>query len=300
MTAGGRLIHILTRPLAALPLGFHRACGRAFGRFLGRTVRYRRDVVIANLSRSFPEKKYDELSSICDRFYEHLATVFCEAIWFGGQSAEKLKASGIVRMTNPEVLNGYASEGRSVCVMAAHNGNWELYGGYLCYSPDIPLKLREKDVVVVFKKQTSGAWDSFMGWNRRAPLDDREHFEGMVETRSVMRHAVTHRHEFKIYNFITDQYPYSPRGIVEDVSFMHQTARAMTGAAAVAHAAGMAVLYLNMAVTDEGNYTMTYTEICPDASQEAPETIVRRFYALLEKDLEKQPFNYLWTHKRWK
>ena len=47
----------LVRALGALPLGFHYACSGFFTWILKDVMRYRRDVVMTNLSRSFPEKK---------------------------------------------------------------------------------------------------------------------------------------------------------------------------------------------------------------------------------------------------
>ena len=72
---GGTLLLCLTRPLALLPLGFHRACGRVLGRFIGKVVRYRRDVVMINLAKSFPEKRYDELAALCDRHHNRRSAV---------------------------------------------------------------------------------------------------------------------------------------------------------------------------------------------------------------------------------
>lgn len=300
-SAGFILIYILTRPLAHLPLGFHRACGRRLGRFMGKILRYRRDVVMTNLARSFPEKKYDELKDICNRSYEHLATIFCEAIWFGGcRNPERLQKAGIVEIIDPGKMNEYHDSGRSVCVMTTHIGNWELYGGYRYYTPGCELKYGENDICVVYKEPSSSAWAEFMAWNRLVPLDDPEGFEGMLESMKVMRYAVSHRNEPKIYHFNTDQYPYSPRGVIEDIEFMGQKSRAMSGAASLAHSFGMAVLYLNMRIDENGNYKWIYTPICSNAAEMSAEDIVREYYKLLEKDLREQPWNYLWTHKRWK
>ena len=40
--------------------------------------------------------------------------------------------------------------------------------------------------------------------------------------------------------------------------------------------------------------------IARDASELAPGEVMDRYYALLQKDIEAQPSNYLWSHKRWK
>ena len=53
----------MIRPWQYLPLGFHYAWG-AFLSGLMRVFRYRKDVALINLSRSFPELKYKEIRKI--------------------------------------------------------------------------------------------------------------------------------------------------------------------------------------------------------------------------------------------
>ena len=80
MMIGSVILLSLMRALAALPLRFHYACAGFFSWLLKDVLRYRRDVVMANLSRSFPEKKYDELKVISDRFYKHFGNVIAGTI----------------------------------------------------------------------------------------------------------------------------------------------------------------------------------------------------------------------------
>ena len=102
------------------------------------------------------------------------------------------------------------------------------------------------------------------------------------------------------YNIVTDQYPYSDSSKVRVSDFMHQPTWSMDGAPALAHKLGMAVLYLRMREMEDGNYEMTFVPICKDARQMEEKDILDRYYALLQEDIEEQPWNYLWTHKRWK
>jgi len=101
------------------------------------------------------------------------------------------------------------------------------------------------------------------------------------------------------YSFITDQSPYTDmkHPVVE---FMHQPTQMMTGATALASKLGMAVVYLRYECREEGGYRMTFVPISDNAKGEDPVKLMERYYALLQEDLEKQPWNYLWTHKRWK
>ena len=62
-TFGASLVRVLLWPVSILPLGFHRSCGRAVGRIAGSLLGYRRDVVLTNISRCFPEMNYDEVSA---------------------------------------------------------------------------------------------------------------------------------------------------------------------------------------------------------------------------------------------
>lgn len=289
----------LLRGLGALPLGFHQACGRALGFLAGRVFRYRRDVVMTNLARSFPDKKYTELKVICRDFYRHFGDILGEAVWFGGcTDPQRLKKAGIVRMTNPEELERLYNDTGSVFVLAAHTGNWELFGGYVSYADDF--KVPENDVCVVYKKLSSEVWEPLMRDNRRAPIVDKEHYEGLLESLGVMRYMVTHRSEHKVYNFITDQFPYRGSTRIDVGDFMHQPTQSMDGGAKLAAKFGMSITYLSFLPESRGHYTMTFKTICEDASQMSPEDIMKKYYELLQQDLEAVPWNWLWTHKRWK
>lgn len=298
---GASLVRVLLWPLSKMPLGFHRACGKGLGWLLGSVVRYRRDVVMTNLSRSFPDKKYAELSDICKRFYKHMGCIFTEAIWFGGcTKGKRLDKTGIVRMHGTGLLNSFLDSGKSVFVMYSHMGNWELIGGYGHYSPDVPQHFGEHNVCVIYRRLSSPVWDKFIARNRVAPLQDPDGFEGMIETFQVLRYILSHRNEPKLYNFNGDQFPYSSSSCVDVGEFMHQPTLSMDGAPALARKLGMPLVYMSMFVREDGGYDATFRLIAEDSSKLSVKELLQRYYAMLEADLDEQPWNYLWTHKRWK
>ena len=131
-------------------------------------------------------------------------------------------------------------------------------------------------------------------------LDDPEHYEGMVESFNILRYALRHRDEKKLYNFITDQHPYSKSSCVDVDDFMGQPTKSMDGAVSLAHKLGMSVVYLGMKCREDGGYTMHFSLIAEDASTVTAREMLDSYYSLLEKDIREQPWNYLWTHKRWK
>ena len=298
---GYYVLRVLTWPLGKLPLGFHRAAGRFLGWLAGRVVRYRRDVVMTNLSRSFPDKKYEELISIADSNYRHFCTQFCEAIWFGTCDAARVRRAHVAEIEDVSVINGFYDSGRGGVVLIGHSGNWELMGGIKSYSygPE-GLHCPENDLCVVYKRLSSKAWNTFMNRNRIAPVVDKRQEEVEVETFDVLRYVIRHRDCRKTYFFITDQSPYSDSSCIKVADFMHQSTWSMNGGPALAIKLGMPVVYMSMRRKADYNYTIRFIPICADPTGMTDVQILDRYYELLQEDIEAQPWNYLWTHKRWK
>lgn len=298
-TIGTRIVEGWMHVHGRLPLSFLHACAGTLAWLLSHVVRYRRDVVLMNLSRSFPDRKYKEIQGIQKRFYRHLANIFAETVWFGACRGDKgrkrLKDSHLVEISNPGVLNAALQESAQVMILQTHTGNWELIGGLLQYAYDEPLLQDPARIAVTYDRLSSPLWNQVMADNRKAPVADLG-FDGYTESREVLRFAVTHRHEPFTYIFITDQFPYRFATRHEVGTFLNQPTVTMDGAAVLALKMNMAILYLRFEEREEGGYRITFVPV----EGTGPEEIMKTYYRLLEEDLKAQPWNYLWTHKRWK
>ncbi len=294
------LLKVPLRLLGLLPLRVHYALGRFVAWLAEDVVRYRRDVVMHNLTKAFPEKNVWDLKPIRKAFYQHFGELVAEAVWFGGcRNAKRLRRARLVEVENPEVAARLFEAAPSMVVMYSHCGNWELYGGIESYNyTDKPLPFNEQNFCVVYRELSSRAWDDVMRDNRFAPLKDRKHFPGYIETKDLIRYAYSHRDEKKIYNVNTDQRPYFESPANMEVDFLGQQVQTMTGAAALARKLGMSVAYLSMRRERRGHYVMRYEPICEDASKLGVAEIMQQYYRLVEADIRQQPENYLWTHQR--
>ena len=255
-----------------------------------------------NLARSFPEKKYSELRKIADDFYKHFGDLFAETFWFAGShDTKRLRDSHICEMEHADVLNRLYNDCPGVIVLTSHLGNWELTGGILnyVYAPD-KVDFGEKNTTVVYKELSNSFWDKVFGDNRCAPIAKENKETCYVESRKILRFVIAHRNEKRLYIFPTDQCPYKYASAHTVDNFMHQPTLTMTGGAALAHKFGFAVVYMAFKKKEDFGYKMSFREICPDASKFTPEDIMNKFYSYLEEDVNAQPENYLWTHKRWK
>ena len=302
MSAGVKITEMLMRLLALQPLKMHYFWGRCLSWFVSGPMHYRRDVVMINLARSFPEKKYSELRKIADDFYKHFGDLFAETFWFAGShDTKRLRDSHICEMEHADVLNRLYNDCPGVIVLTSHLGNWELTGGILnyVYAPD-KVDFGEKNTTVVYKELSNSFWDKVFGDNRCAPIAKENKETCYVESRKILRFVIAHRNEKRLYIFPTDQCPYKYASAHTVDNFMHQPTLTMTGGAALAHKFGFAVVYMAFKKKDDFGYKMSFREICPDASKFTPEDIMNKFYSYLEEDVNAQPENYLWTHKRWK
>lgn len=304
-TFGVRLTEGLMRLHGRLPLKYHYRLARLVTWLVRDVFRYRRDVVMTNLSRSFPELSYDALKDLCRRFYDHFGEIVAEMMWFGGCRGEKgrkrLVDSHIVEIANSAEFNAFFDRSSTVMLLNSHAGNWELMGGIAQYDYGDPA-LRHWDcpeVVVLYRALHNKFWDRVIGDNRCSPVSDRN-YEGYVEGRSILRYAVANRRRKKLYIFNTDQYPYWDVQHYSVGSFMNQPTEAMGGGAVLACKLGMSVAYIRWEQTERGHYRMTFVPLCDNAAESTPEDILKSYYAHLEEDIKAQPWNYLWTHKRWR
>ena len=298
-----RIVGAFLRLHGRLPLAYHYFWGDVAAWVLRRLLRYRVSIVDTNLARSFPELDYAALEQVKRRFYRHFGEIVAETLWLAGCRGERgiarFRRQALVETPDPSPLNRLHDTGRPVMVLAAHTGNWELLGTLLSTTRGKPCSVRPADIAVVYKRLTSRLWDAVLRENR-CGLVAHAGFDGYVESKQMLRFALEHRDEPRVYLFPMDQAPYAGTSRTAVGTFLHQETAAMTGGAALARKLGMAVVYLRFRCETRGRYTVEYLPICDDAAQMETEEIVRRYYALLEADIKAQPFNYLWTHKRWK
>jgi KDO2-lipid IV(A) lauroyltransferase len=81
---------------------------------------------------------------------------------------------------------------------------------------------------------------------------------------------------------------------------MHQQTNVMLGSVGLACRLSHSVMYLKMKRVERGRYEMTLIPMCVNASEMKQEDLMRKYYDLLEEEINETPANWLWTHKRWK
>jgi KDO2-lipid IV(A) lauroyltransferase len=287
------------RMVGSLPLKFHYFWADSITWLLKNIVHYRYSVVYTNLARSFPQLKYWELDKIAKDFYKHFAEMFAETIWFAGcyHKPERLRKQRIMEVVNQEVFNETYDAAPSVTVLTSHCGNWELLGGICSYNfnDNVPVVTQEH-LYVVYKELHNKVSDEVFKMNRRSPMVG---YEGMLESKEILRFVMNNKDRKIGYYIIGDQYPYQTKVEVDGL-FLNQKTLGMIAAFKLACKLSHAVLFARIDREERGHYKLKYEKICDNASDFTPEQLMRKYFDLLEEQIKDDPSNWLWTHKRWK
>lgn len=242
---------------------------------------YRKSVVYTNLARSFPEKNYGEINKIAKRFYRYFTDLYIETIRTLCFSRAKMNRK--VPVENPELLERYRQQGRSVIIVTAHYGNWEYLSKLSLYFP----------IKVAYKPQSVRAVDKLM-----THLRTHYQHDAIVPMQHIARFMLQHKMEMWYYIFIADQSP-SPQSKCW-VHFLNKETLFFGGAEKLAQSLDLPVLYAEMLRTGRGQYRLLFTPVCEYAAQLPEHEITRRCAELMEQTILREPAYWLWTHKRWK
>ena len=119
------LYYLVILPISALPFPILYAISDFLFFVLYRILGYRKKIVLGNIQRSFPEKTVKEHEEICRKFYHHFCDLVLESLKTFTISEKEVKKR--VVCINPEVIDKYFDQGRSVIIAGGHFNNWEIF-----------------------------------------------------------------------------------------------------------------------------------------------------------------------------
>ena len=247
--------------------------------------RYRRKVTRENLLRSFPEKDNRTIKAIERQFYRNLCDLFVEA-----PKMMRMGPNGYAKritITNPEVLEQLFERKKNLFYAIPHSGNWEWFGKMIpSFAPH--------NNVAVYKKVSNPVFDELMLYMRTKGIDAEP-----VEANSVFKHLVQHRNRWNAVLMIADQ---SPRGVESDywTMFLHQDTCWFSGMERMAKALDYAVVFVSMKRQGRGRYEVTYELVTDDPKATAEGQIMEQYVGCVERFIQENPDNWLWSHRRWK
>ncbi len=247
-------------------------------------IPYRKQVVLQNLSHSFPEKSKTEITKIAKAFYRHFCDLTVESFKMFAITEEELKERFVFK--NIDVFNSLFLQKQNIIMVGGHYNNWEVFAvacamgfPHKCLALYKPLQNRWFD-----KKMRESR--SRFGLNMWPIKQTKEMFEAEKNSLTV---AI----------FGMDQSPSNPNSC-HWMKFLNQETGVSFGAERYAKENNSAVVYGRILKVSRGHYCFESELVTGTPLSEATGSLLEKATRMLEADIIKQPEYWLWTHKRWK
>ncbi|MCR4773953.1 MAG: lysophospholipid acyltransferase family protein [Prevotella sp.] len=282
-----KLVYYLFYALSLLPFGMLYALSDCFYVLVYHVARYRRSIVHENLSTAFPEKSSEEILKIEHEFFHWLCDYFVEAIKLLSISEKELRRHFTI--TNSEEIEACFQSGQNVAAILGHYCNWEWLS---TVGIDLP---KERKMGLIYKPLSSDIFDYLF-------IRLRSHLGGVpVPKNDILRYLVKYRKDgiMNFFGYISDQAP-KWEDIHLWLPFLNHDTPVFTGAERIMRKMNNAVYYVEMSRPKRGQYVCTYHLITKSPSSLPEHEITRRFFAMLEATIRRNPSYYLWSHDRWK
>lgn len=248
-------------------------------------VRYRRRVVYANLRSSFPEKREAEIERIAKDFYSFFCDYIVETLKFFSMSEKNIRKRMQFEGLN-QVKEDFAN-GRSVTLYLGHYCNWEwisslgLHLDEQCGQIYHPLENATLDRLFLYMRGRFKA--------QSIKMDDT--FLTILKWKKEGRK--------NIVGYIADQVP-GYNNIHYWADFLHHDTPVFTGAERISKIMDTAVYYIDVERPRRGYYVARFIKIADSLNEHPVFFATEQYFRLLEKNIQRAPQYWLWSHKRWK
>ena len=248
-------------------------------------IGYRKEVIFRNISYAFPEKSTEEKQQIVKKFYRHFTDIMVESIKSFSISEKQILKR--YHYKNPELVNKYTKEGKSIALVSAHLANWE-------WSFSLPLVLDTK-VFGAYNKLKNEALEKNL-------KENREKFGVTGATTSNFMKLISHNFKNNIqgaYILLSDQSPRIDKTYYWK-EFFGVKVPVHTGAEMLAKKNNLVVINYCAKKIKRGYYEIEFELIAENPNEYKDYKITDIFLSLTEKNIKAQPELYLWSHKRFK
>lgn len=277
------LLLALLYPVSLLPLWMLYGVSNFAFRIIHDVMGYRKEVVRDNMRHAFPEKSPAEIEVIMRRFYKGFCDQWIETLKLLSMSRRQLERR---TSCNWEELQKLHDEGLNGYILTAHRFNWEWANAAIAmHAP--------QHYACVYLPLSSKGFDRLM---RRIRTRTGARMISMKALKGGFKELQNGPY---LLSLAADQNP----AVVETaewIPFMHREAPFFRGPDQMPRRARAAVLIGGIERVKRGHYRFTLTRIAADASKLEAGVILRAYVRNIEEQLEAQPDNYLWSHRRWK
>ncbi|MBN2616260.1 MAG: lysophospholipid acyltransferase family protein [Bacteroidales bacterium] len=257
-----------------------------FTRFLlYRVIGYRKKVVDQNLRQSFPDWDEDQLRKVTHNTYKNLTDIFIEGIktfTLSGKNAAKR-----YKILNPELLEKYYHQNKSIIFVLGHYGNWEW--GTL----GVPLQVIYDEMVILYKPLSNQYIDRYI---RKTRSRTGASLVSIYQTAESFKRQ---KEKPAIFVLVADQSPGNSKNVIW-TQFLGQDTAFLQGPEKYATALDLPVIYVDIQRAKRGYYELELSVLCERPRELTKGELTKMYAQKLESIIQEHPDDWLWSHRRWK
>lgn len=247
-------------------------------------VGYRKKVILQNLRNSFPEKSESGIQATAHQFYQHFTDLMLETI-----KCRSCPPQDILDRIQGDIsrVDQLYAEKKNILFLMGHRGNWEM--------ANLFASLRfSHECLVVYRPLNDTCFDQ---WFLRFRTRFGSRLVPMDDIAAELRQPRARPYAVVLAN---DQSPQPDSAYW--TTFLHQDTGFFRGAEILARRNDLTVLYADFSrdTTRRGYYTVEISLVADTCQSLGKNEILEKQIRLLEADINAQPFNWLWSHRRWK
>ena len=275
---------ILLKLLSRLPLNVLYALTDILYFIIYHIWHFRRQLSLANLQRSFPEKPARELEGIARESYHNASDMIAEVL--KGAAMDPAEMRKRMRIRNIEVLAPYITAQQPVVLLASHHCNWE----WLLLASSLELNV---SVDAVYKPLRVAAIDRFM-------FEARSRFGGNpIAVKDFLAVILKRRTGARVIALVADQTP--PREEEKHwTRFLNQDTAFFVGADKIARITRSPVFFVGITRTRRGFYEATLQLLATPPYAGDGADIIERYARTAEAHIAQHPADWLWMYRKWK
>jgi KDO2-lipid IV(A) lauroyltransferase len=280
------LFYLILYPLSIIPLRLLYGLFYIFYILITYIVKYRKGVTIENLKFSFPQKSNKEIFILYKQYQRHLTHIAAEMLKMLTLSRKQLAKR--YYCSNPELVNNFFNEGKSVILVSSHYNNWE----WMVLALD---SMFAHHGIGVGKANSNKDFEKLINI-ARTRYGTEVVFADHV--RDTFEHYIAENKPCA-YMMLSDQSPNNLKKAFY-TNFLNQDSAMIYGAEYFAKKYDFPVFYYQV-IQDKAGYYHVELELISETPQQTEYgEITVKYVQLLEKTIQKNPQYWLWSHKRWK
>jgi len=253
--------------------------------FIYYVLRYRRKTGYNNLKMVFPDKTTEEIKEINKMSVINSTDAFVESFKSLNISEDEMKSR--FKFKNIEVINEIEKKNQSMILLCGHFSGFEWM-----FIIDRYIK---SNFYAVYKRLRNKYFD-------RLVKRIRSRYNGrLIHTKETRKRIAENSKtdSLNIYGFASDQTPRLQKAVYWNY-FMNIWVPIHTGAESIAKQHNLALVFMKIKKLKRGYYETTFEKITTTPRDFKDYEITDRYMKLVERQINKTPELYLWSHRRWK